>query len=403
MKKKLIPFLIVSVILFSFLSCESDGNTEVAPTVKDTTVQGKWIFTLSPDKSFKDTTEIKNFRGTDYEEFENSYEVYLYEDKNQNIIGISSPFKFGGKRSGNKIVLDVYDHPENEYISTRELKDMKKISTMNLTIDEFGNLHGNGTYYENSEYEKQIEEEYSVFADKISDLKNALGKTNSIEFVEGTKSFESIACGILGSINSFLISKLSGNIIRPMGGCWFQKNGGGYYLFGETGPGSILPIYTQTVYWPIEWSWCKVRKYSFDVELKGSITAIDAVEWYLKNKPPTNHFHSDLGFASVDAFAQIVNEFYNLFGNFAISLAYDTHTKNISIYVNHEKGNTNQVESHLLVQNIKNAISPHVNGVWLFSGKNIHDSFHLRRSLSGLCSSPLLIIYVVGTANVYYN
>ena len=392
--------LSVLLILISFLSnsCKKDDDSNEKK--EDTyLVSGMWEFTLSPDISIQDTSVVKGVKGSEEEEYPAVInEIYLYENSEGSIIGDHGLLSFQGSRNGNLVELKVYNRKNGDYDPNVEYDEMDHISTMNLSIDEYGIMKGNGIYLENPDYENANAETYFVKALKRSDINNYEN-----DFKDSQNHVLNTLCNITASIDSWLISFLSDNTFRPIGNCYLQKSGGGYYIFGHYGPGSLLPIYTQTVYYPFEWSWCKVRKYSFDMELKGEVRSIEILNWLVENQPPTANFYDKIGFETIDLLQEAIQDFNNKFGGFAISLAYSTRTHNLAIYVNHSSGSSSEARSHHLVTTIGQSIYPHINKIYYFAGHNIRDHWYLRRSEFGVCNSPLLICYVIGTHEVAYE
>ena len=77
--------------------------------------------------------------------------------------------------------------------------------------------------------------------------------------------------------------------------------------------------------------------------------------------------------------------------------------QNLSIYVNHERGDDYAAQSHYLVTTIANAMQPHIHAIYFFSGKNITDHWYLRKNETRVCNTPLLYCYALGTNQVEYN
>ncbi len=381
--------IVVIALVFQLLSCE-----KVTKYLQDDKISGKYAFTLTGVNSYQDTTMIKGMRGTDYPEYSTTYEdVFLYEDGDGNIVGNCKLWKLQGTRDGQDVELDLYIHPQGTVNLEESIDNMQKFTTMNLTLDDFGNLEGDGMYYPYEYYPEIENETYSVSANKIEEL-------SSFEEINTRFCF----CDVISSISSFLISCLTDGIFRPIGNCYLHKDGGGYYIFGHEGPGSILPAYTQTVYFPFEWSWCKVRAYHFEISLEGETltyevlkTTMEALDKKLEN------FTSELGFDNLQALFDAMDDFYNEFGGFAISTAYDTHTHNLSIYVNQDSKRDEEAKHHILIQSLVDAFDPQVGTVYVYSGHHIYDSWHLRRSDIGVCNSQLLIMYLFGTNKVNYD
>ena len=394
---KSILILTIFTLLFS-LSCQKDKK-ETEPTEDKWNVSGEWEFILSPDNSFQDTTTIKGIKGSEQEEYATTIEkIFLYQNKSGEIRGDNAFFYFTGSISNKELELKVFNRRNGEYKPDEETSNLDHISTMLLKIDDFGQMSGTGTYLNNPDYDNAEQESYFVTAKKRGEI-----SSNGNNFKNSQEDATTILCNISSSIDSWLISNLSDNTFRPIGNCYLEKDGGGYYLFGRYGPGSILPIYTQTIYYPFEWSWCKVRKYNFDINLEGEVRSIEALKWLVENQPPKKNFHSAIGFETLDLLNAAIDDFTDKYGGFAISFGYSLRTKNLSIYVNHTNGNSNEAKNHTLVKTIANSVSPHVNKIYYFAGHNISDHWYLRRSEFGTCNTSLLFCYVIGTHQVEYN
>ncbi len=393
--KTIFSALCFILILFSISSCTKPAEKHQEKAL----LSGVWSFNISPDKSNVDTTLVKGIRGSEEEEYPAIIdEVYLYEDASGVITGDHGVLRFNGNRSGNEVTLEVYNNPEGHFDPGMSLEKLVHISTMTMTINEFGNMKGHGIYLENPDYEGAQDESYFVSASKRGDITNASGALK-----EGNEDVLNTLCDVSASISSFLISYLSDGAFRPIGNCYLEKDGGGYYIYGRFAPGSSLPVYTQTVYYPFEWSWCKVRRYGFDINLRGNIRGIEALKWAIAHQAPSDDFYIRLGYSSLEELNNLIDDFKNKYGEFAISIAYSLRTGNLSIYVNHSKGDDNGAKNHSLVFKMASALGPHVTKIYYFSGKNIHDSWYLRRSELGVCNSKLLFCYILGTNQVEYN
>ena len=64
-----------------------------------------------------------------------------------------------------------------------------------------------------------------------------------------------------------------------------------------------------------------------------------------------------------------MDDFHLEFGGFAYSVAYSTHSHNLSIYVNHQSGRHEEVKNHSLTQSLVDAFEPHVHHVDVFTGE----------------------------------
>jgi hypothetical protein len=109
-----------------------------------------------------------------------------------------------------------------------------------------------------------------------------------------------------------------------------------------------------------------------------------------------------LGYNDAATINADIQDFYNHYGDFAISFMYDPETRGLSLYVNNAASNTD-AHNHILCQKMIQTVNPLVGAVYAMSGRNISDSWHLRRSDFLVCNTPLSIIYLIGTAKVTYN
>ncbi|NOR88330.1 MAG: hypothetical protein GQ527_12045 [Bacteroidales bacterium] len=394
--QRLALVIVFTMLVIPFNSCEKDDDNDDNDDIEteETTISGKWEFVISPNESYQDTTTILGVAATDYEENSSSYsEVFLYEDENQEIYGESWGYKINGKRTGNIVALNFYTFPEGPLDESTMIENMELFTQMELTVNEFGIMVGDGSYIEDPDQEWTKIDTYFIEALKLNDITNPNLKS----------SFKHILCDIASTFTSYLISVLTDGIFRPMASCYGHKDGGGFYAFGHEGPGSSFPIYTQTVYVAWEWSWCKVRSYSFHINLKGETIGYEALKAEVHQMEPVLKTLDKLGFSSFDVFEDLLDDFYDKFGGFAISTAYSTHSHNLSLYVNHEKGSSHDAEHHPLIEMIKGGLDPFCHHVAVYAGKDIHDHFHLRRSDIGVCNSDIIIFYLFGTHHVNYD
>ena len=186
------------LILVAFLSCEK--STECCP--EDDSINGRYEFTLVPQNSFQDTTLIKGMRGTDFPEYSITYDdVYLYEDGEGNVIGNCKTWKISGTKSGQYLTLDLHVHPQGPVNTVVLIDSMHHFTTMNLIINEYGNLEGDGMYYEYEHYPEIEDETYTISANKIADLSYfEIEKLSSFEYA-GLDRFS--FCDVVSSITLF--------------------------------------------------------------------------------------------------------------------------------------------------------------------------------------------------------
>lgn len=393
--KKLLLFFIAALILTTFSTCnkEEDKDEDVKQTTNAT---GEWEFTLTALVSYADTTSYHGMTASDYDEYPAIIsEVYLYEDENQNILGEAFGYKIMGTRNDHNIHLDLYVYPEGPYNEMTPIDSMSLFSSMELVMDKFGYLSGTGEYSDYPIYPNIIYNTYNVQARKIRDITNSYKET---------KGWTDKLCNLISKFDSFLISTLTENIFRPMYGCYGHKDGGGYYVFGHEGPGNRLPLYTATVYFPLEWSWCKVRDYGFWFNLGGEVHSVTKLKEEIRKVDHALDVFHKWGFNDESEFFDHMDDFIQNFGGFAISILYDTHTDHIGLFVNHEsKKSKQQIESHPFISTLMHELDKLCGEVYLDTGKDIHSHWHLRRSDFLVCNSQIYIIYLIGTHKVSYN
>jgi hypothetical protein len=382
---------LLMVILTVFLSaCTEDENHSIIQTVSPG-LNGQWQFTITPLEHYIDTTTLKGKNGNDFtaDNCVND-EIYLYESNNQ-VTGYTGAIEFRGTVS-DSIRLDVYELQDGRYgDDTSRLKTGEMI----LHLNSFGHMEGWGNNVLNTDA-GAVYETYTIFARKLGNMPQG-----SIENIRMSlrSTFLDKLCSVVGSVISYITGVITGGVFRPMGGCWGEKDGGGFYAFGQTGPGSLLPAWTQTVYYPYEWAFCSTRVYNFDIDYEGSIIELALLKDIIRNVNPS--WLTAIGFVNDSLIIAAVEDFYNIYGDFAITMVFNLETHNLGLYVNVENGSTSAHEHHL-PHAISNAIG-HIANVYAFSGRNIHDSWHMRRSNFFVCNTPLLFCYLFGTAKVKYN
>jgi len=395
-----IKCLLVFLLVISMISCKDNNDDEnVSAVVKN--VSGEWEFILVPDHVFQDTVVIKGLSDEDFEVYPSVLnQVYLYQDANGDLLGFAGPCKLKGNITGAKVILEVYVNPDGEYQPELPVENMALFSEMELIVDNYGIMEGSGVYLSYPEYPYMTNNTYKVNARKILDLKDVSDMAGAGQL----KSWENDICKIIFTVSSWIISTLTDGIVRTMSSdCWLHKDGGGYYAFGHQGPGSLFPILTQSVYYPFEWSACHVRQYGFNISLGGENISYEVLKHSIIDSPPVKDLISKLGFTGVPQLEQALDDFYNQYGGFGISMFYDTETHNIGLYVNHEQGNSNDAKNSVLVQSMAGAFDAFGGTVYVYAGQSINDNWHLRRSPAFICNTPIIICYVIGTNNVYYN
>jgi hypothetical protein len=389
--------LLIILLFFAFFSCkDKDDNAGLLPKNRD--ISGLWEFTLVPHEIYLDTVIIHGQSAADFETYTSiNDQVYLYQDGNGNVVGFAGTFKFTGKISGSSLELAVYANPDGLYMAERPVEEMIRMSEIGLEIDDFGLMEGMGHYLDDPYFRDLRDDRYKVFARKINNLDKSFPSMADFHSELYLKGIKDDICKVIYSITSWVIASLTDGVVRPMSqDCWLHKDGGGYYAFGHEGPGSVLPILTQAIYYPLEWSCCKVRSYGFEISIGGENISYIALKQAILSTSVQNIFNK-LGFADFGELEAAMDAFYQEYGGFGISIFYDTHTNNTGLYINHEKGSG--AENSDLVNAMKGAFGSN----YVYAGKNIHDSWHLRRSDFLVCNTPIVICYVIGTHNVNYN
>jgi hypothetical protein len=378
------------------ISCKDDSDGTVAPISQD--ISGQWQFILIPDQVYQDTTLINGQRGTDFEVYSSSTdEVFLKQTGNQ-VTGSLGPLKITGTINGNQVVLNVYEHPDGNYVKERPLNEMVHFSDMTLQLNEDMTMEGTGIYQPSIVYPYLTQNTLKVKATRIPyGFKSGLGNT-------AVSSWENELCKVLATITSWVISGLTDGIVRPMSSnCWLYHDGGGYFTFGHEGPGSVLPVFTTTLYYPFEVSCCHCREYGFNISLGGQNISYTVLKDLFLNHQPITNLAAKLGFSDINALIQAMDSFYSLTGEFALSLFYNCNTGSITLYANTQNGSQNEVLNEPLILSIASAFKAHASSVYVYAGNSINDNYYLRRSPAFICNTPIVVCYLFGTNKAEYN
>ena len=401
-------------------ACSSGTDSTTAPLPTNLSVAGDWTFTLtSTDSTQTDAVSTVSH--------------VLVIDKDGVLIGTGDRFRFDGERRDTLVDLSVYA-PQGK-------DGFVKQTTMHLSLHG-DTLTGAGAFFhptidpilnaDGSVHPKDATANADSLILDGSEIYTVTGvrtgplTASSAALVEEGKSlmpvsgpsrdFASDLCTFFSSISSFFIGKMTGGTFRPMGSCYGQWDGGGYYMFGRVGPGSITPVYTETFYQPQEWAPCTVRTYNFWIDIGGTTTGttvanqfylLDPAWWLSQNMGVTSGPGGITNYGFGITFDQWVNELVQVTGGFAITLAHSEYTNNWSIYVNTVNPVTyNDVYTsplpNLIVRTLIGLAGQ--GHVWAFAGPHIHDHWNLKRAAWGnLCATPLDFIYLFGTNNVTYN
>jgi len=397
---KIMLFSLFMVFSFSCKDNKDDDNLTQVPN----DVTGQWEFIITPDHIYQDTDLIKGHRASDFEVYSSiTDEVYLYQS-GENILGFTGPCKLSGRITGKQVTLNVLIDPDGKYLPERPIEEMNQLSIINLLLDDYHMMQGTGTYMPYETYPPIVNNTYKVKARRTNTINVTKQSLSGFKSGMAVSDWKNDICKILFSIVSWIITDLTDGIVRPMSSeCWLSKDGGGYYVFGQEGPGSMFPIFTQNIYYPFEWSACQVRDYSFNISIGSENISYLVLKNSIINSPPVKDLISKLGFTGVPQLEQALDDFYNQFGGFGISIYYDTETNGLGLYVNISQGNSDDAINSGLVQCMKAAFGQHVGSIDVLAGTSINDNWHLRRSPAFVCNSPIIICYVIGTNNVQYN
>jgi hypothetical protein len=91
----------------------------------------------------------------------------------------------------------------------------------------------------------------------------------------------------------------------------------------------------------------------------------------MTDNQPVADFIQKLGFTGIPEVEQMLDEFYQQFGGFAITLYFNTNIGSSSLYVNISTGDNNAAINAGLVQTITAAYGSHSNGVFVSAGQTI--------------------------------
>lgn len=401
--RRLAALVVSSVAFLALPACDDGSPTAAEPGPVD----GVWTFTLAPAHGVNPDSAL-DFDG-----------VQLAESDGI-ITGSYDYFRFEGIRRGADVEIGVY--------APNGPDDYRHQTTMYLTLAG-DSLVGGGTFVlpdiptpldtDGSIHPKYLadhedahiihgEQEYAVRAIRTGDATTQSllgGRTPGI----GPASIAEDICSAVGSIMSFALGKVTGGAFRPMGGCWGRHDGGGYYMFGRYGPGSALPIWTQTVYKAEEWAWCTVRTYHFAVSIGDLLPEFEAANILIPAWVDANRVWLERAGIDPDnrsLWYSEARQLYDLTGGFAISVAFSDKTNNWSIYINTKKNisKTEVLASPLVSTVVNKYYAEHGESkVWVFVGNRIHDTFHLRRDPTGACANYVMFAYLFGTHEVEYD
>lgn len=395
------------MILFSsmFIACDEDNKAIQTESTTTQKITGKWQLVLSK-KNGDPILEIEKECEQNNDTIVNdSYqeEVFLYLHNDNTVTGHTGMFKLFGKIENNKMTLDVYEPNNGKYNAQTDISSMIKISTFTVDFSNSYEFKGSGVYLDVDPMSSvgMTDDEYYVFGRKIDDMSKIGGGENTL-------GLAGELCNIGNTILSASIDIISEGTVQPMDGCNAHKSGGGYYIFGNQGPGNLKPVSTQTVYYPYEWSACGVRTYNFDISIGGKIHSTDKILEYMGK---ISNWTKIFGYTDLDTVKNAIEACEKASDGFAIAGAYSTYSGNVSLYLLTANGNLmafTQLEPIIrLMQRF-----PFSNGddgnttdnpPSVYAGKIVHDSFKLRRSPAFACNTPVVFFYLFGTNSCTFN
>lgn len=214
-------------------------------------------------------------------------------------------------------------------------------------------------------------------------------------------------CDLVSGALAFVVGDLTGNTIRPMGGCAFSRDGGGNYLFGRDAPGSSTPVWTQNVYVPNEMVWtkpwedpCPSRRYDFNFSYKGPTILRVANDILGYSKDARGSYYDGLSKflnpgEAVNGLADKLNAFGAKYGDYAFILVTHERTKWVGLYVITQMNGVDPT-GEAIVKTVATAFGAEVR-----TGRKISDHFDLKRNVvPGACGDYVGFAYLVGTADV---
>lgn len=372
---------LVASVLVGLSGC---GGSDYGP------VTGRWSLTLQPSgqsATHPDAVTVDR--------------VYLSET-NGAVTGRAEAFTFTGRRNGNQLELTVF--------SPGGTGPAVEHSYLKLSLQGDGSARGAGYTPQPQVYtdgaaagvENAPRLDYDVSGRLSSPLSSA--EANAAIAQPGVSGAASdlvyTVCKIFSAAESFAMGYLTGNLYRPMGGCVLAPSGGGYYVFGRDAPGSLLPVWTQNVYVPVEWAPCTERKYKFKFSYKGQAFLTSGVEFIANSKHGPNYLPGldmlKVGGKSLTDLAVELDDLRRKYGNYALLVAKHTRTRFIGLYVIRERGSADEFKNEAVIKTLAGNLHASV-----MVGKEISDTFGLRRSLApGVCLDQVEFAYLIGSADV---
>ncbi len=372
---------LVASVLVGLSGC---GGSDYGP------VTGRWSLTLQPSgQSVAHPDAV-------------TVDRVVLNETNGVVNGRSDAFTFTGSRNGSVLELTVF--------SPGASGPAAEHSYLKLNLQGDGTVRGSGYTPQPQVYasgdsggqENASRLDYDVSGRLSSPLSSAeanaeIGRPN----VGGAASnIVHTVCNIFSAAESFAMGYLTGNAFRPMGGCILAPSGGGYYVFGRDAPGSLLPVWTQNAYVPVEWAPCTERKYKFKFSYKGQAFLTSGVEFIANSKHGANYLPGldllKVGGKSLTDLAVELDDLRHKYGNYALLVAKHTRTRFIGLYVIRERGNSDELKNEAVIKTLAGNLHASV-----MVGKEISDTFSLRRGPApDVCLDQVEFAYLIGSADV---
>lgn len=338
--------------------------------------------------------------------FESLDKELVLHDRDGVLAGFWWIYHVRGRRVGKKVSLKIFEPGEIDgVIQSASVEGKFEVEGSKLLI--------NGTFTMSSSTPGVSGISLSNFFaertanDEATILKKISENQQEVESVDPSKICHWLD---LNKILDNVITDITDDIdVVPMDVCDPSKNGGGYYVFGDTGPGYGRSYATATIYYPLELKQvlCKSRTYDFKIKEDGRskslnelLEVLEAAEDLLKALK-----------LDISDLVKMVQDFFDEFGDFAFCSGVSTNTFRTSLYVVVSKASVDcdAVKNTPLVKAIKKVLGDV--GGRIYCGYNIRDTFSLKRGLlcdpipleSGPAVSALVFNYWLGTLRVRFD
>ncbi len=380
-------FLMVAMAIMSLVAVPSAW-------AETQNITGEWKFHIIPSIDIDDPLS------------ESSVWVADLYDVNGGIVGFSGVFQFQGSRSGDKVTLNVLSTDGHKKVRHRGTLNLKLLVEPKKPLRMVGTQVINDTHvgYKGLNVSKVSATRVGA-PPSLQALTAARDDTWPLE--PGETALENSASDWITKIityfeNKVVINELIWNSCHQTYD-WMKawdviENGRGYYMCGDHAPGS-LSYATWTFYYPLDWGYGGSTTYSFYYRSGPAYQTIDQLRFTLQGIGDT--FPKCLGFSDNSDLVSTVTDFYNNYGDFTISTAYEENTAQAHLYVNlANSANCDAAKNHPLVQKIWGQLSHHDK---LLCGHDIYDTWYLKRPFVLLDGTPLYITNVLGTISVWYD